>query len=80
LASSLAPKEEAGQYMAYNNVTTALPSAVAPLLFGLILNFKGASTPTSFIILLVVAAAFYLFGAIIFAWKVSKKVLGENIR
>jgi MFS family permease len=80
LSSGLAPQEEAGQYMAYNNVTTALPSAVAPLLFGLILNFKGASTPASFVILLLVAAAFYLFGAIIFGWKVSKKALGENIR
>jgi len=80
LASGLAPQEEAGQYMAYNNVTTALPSAVAPLLFGLILNFKGASTPASFVILLLVAGAFYLSGAIIFGWKVSKKALGEHIR
>lgn len=80
LASGLAPQEEAGQYMAYNNLTTALPSAVAPLLFGVLLNLRGASTPTSFVILLLVAAGFYLLGAIVFGWKVSQKALGESIR
>ena len=79
LASGLAPKDEAGQYMAYNNLTTALPSAVAPLLFGAILNFRGASTPSSFVILLLVAAGFYLLGAIVFAGKVSQKALGAII-
>jgi MFS family permease len=80
LASGLAPQEEAGQYMAYNNLTTALPSAVAPLLFGAILNFRGASTPASFVILLLVAAGFYLLGAVVFGWKVPQKALGEGIR
>lgn len=79
LASGLAPKDEAGQYMAYNNLTTALPSALAPLLFGAILNFRGASTPASFVILLLAAAGFYLLGAIVFNGKVSKKELGEAI-
>ncbi len=78
LASGLAPREEAGQYMAYNNLTTALPSAVAPLLFGAILNFKGASTPASFIILLLVSAGFYLLGGIVFGWKVSSNALAES--
>ena len=78
LASGLAPKEEAGQYMAYNNLTTALPSALAPLLFGAILNFQGASTPASFVILLLVAAGFYLLGAIVFGSKVSQKALKIN--
>jgi MFS family permease len=80
LASGLAPQEEAGQYMAYNNLTTALPSAVAPLLFGAILNFRGSSTPASFIILLLVSAGFYLFGGIVFGWKVPSKALAESMR
>jgi len=78
LASGLAPQEEAGQYMAYNNLTTALPSAVAPLLFGALLNLHGASTPASFVALLFLAAGFYLFGGIVFGWKVSQKALGER--
>jgi MFS family permease len=77
LAGGLAPQEEAGQYMAYNNLTTALPSALAPLLFGALLNLRGASTPASFIALLLVSAGFYLFGGILFGWKVSQKALGE---
>lgn len=79
LASGLAPQEEAGQYMAYNNMTTALPSAFAPLLFGAILNLGGAPTPASFVTLLLVAAGFYLFGGIVFGLKVSQKALGESI-
>ena len=80
LASGLAPKEEAGQYMAYNNLTTALPSALAPLLFGAILNFQGASTPASFVVLLLVAAGFYLLGGLVFGSRVSQKALGESIQ
>jgi MFS family permease len=80
LASGLAPQEEAGQYMAYNNLTTALPSAVAPLLFGALLNLGGASTPASFVALLLVAAGFYLLGGIVFGWKVSQKALGAHLR
>jgi MFS family permease len=52
LASGLVPQEEAGQYMAYSNMTTAMPSALAPLLFGAILNLGGATTPASFVTLL----------------------------
>jgi len=76
LASGLAPRQEAGQYMAYNNLTTALPSALAPLLFGAILNFRGASTPSSFVALLLVAAGFYLLGGIVFGSRVSQAALG----
>jgi MFS family permease len=80
LASGLAPTDEAGQYMAYNNLTTALPSALAPLLFGAILNFRGASTPASFVVLLLVASGFYLLGAIVFGSRVSQKALGGIVR
>jgi MFS family permease len=78
LASGLAPEEEAGQYMAYNNMTTALPSAFAPLLFGAILNMGGASTPASFVTLLCVAAVFYLLGGIVFGWKVSQTAIDSK--
>jgi hypothetical protein len=79
LASGLAPQAEAGQYMAYNNLTTALPSAVAPLLFGAMLNAGGASTPASFVALLVVAAAFYLVGGVLFEGRVSQKALAAAL-
>jgi MFS family permease len=79
LASGLAPQEEAGQYMAYNNLTTALPSAVAPLLFGFLLNLGGASTPASYMALLLVAAGFYLLGGIVFGLKVTQQTLGKYL-
>ena len=79
LASGLAPQEEAGQYMAYNNLTTALPSAIAPLFFGAILNMGGASTPSSFVILLLVAAGFYFIGGIVFSMKVTQGTLNRTI-
>jgi len=80
LASGLAPQEEAGQYMAYSNMTTALPSAFAPLLFGALLNMAGASTPASFVVLLIVAAGFYLLGGVVFGMKVTQRALGESLR
>jgi len=80
LASGLAPQEEAGQYMAYNNLTTAIPTACAPLLFGAILNLGGAATPASFVVLLAIAAVFYLIGGIVFGMKVSQRALDEGIQ
>jgi hypothetical protein len=44
------------------------------------LNLRGASTPASFIALLLVSAGFYLLGGILFGWKVSQKALGEVLR
>jgi MFS family permease len=78
LASGLAPQEEAGQYMAYNNLTTALPSAFAPLLFGALLNMAGAATPGSFVRLLLVAAGFYLLGGVVFGITVTQEALVER--
>jgi len=77
LASGLAPQEEAGQYMAYSNMATALPSAVAPLVFGAILNMGGAATPASFVTLLLVAAGFYLLGGTLFGLRVTRKALAD---
>ena len=80
LASDLSPKDEAGQYMAYNNLTTGVSGAVAAVLFGAILNMQGAATPTSFIILLVVAAGFYLVGGFVFQAKVTQVELDKRLK
>lgn len=80
LASGLAPQDEAGQYMAYNNLSTGVSSAVASLLFGAILNLRGAATASSFVLLLQVAAAFYLFGGIVFQLKVPQGALDKQIK
>jgi len=80
LASDLAPKDEAGQYMAYNNLTTGVSGAFSSLLFGAILNMQGAATPASFVILLVVAAAFYLVGGFVFQIKVSQVELDKRLK
>jgi MFS family permease len=75
MAGGLAPPEEAGQYMAYHNLATSLPGMIAPLLFGAILNLGGAPTPTSFAILLLAAAGFYLLGGIVFGLRVPPSAL-----
>ena len=80
LASDLSPKDEAGQYMAYSNLSTGVSGAVSSLLFGAILNMRGAATAESFILLLVVAAVFYLLGGIVFQTRVPQRELDERIR
>ncbi len=80
LASDLSPKDEAGQYMAYSNLSTGVSAAVSSLLFGAILNMHGAATAQSFILLLVVAAAFYLLGGIVFRARVPQRELDERMR
>jgi MFS family permease len=73
LASGLVPADEAGKFMAYNNLSVGLANTVAPLLFGAILNFQGAPTITSFVIFFFVAAGFYLVSSVVFALKVPKR-------
>ena len=80
LASGLAPREEAGPHMAYSSMTAAMPSALAPLLLGAILNLGGATTPASFVTLLLVAAGFYLLGGTLFGLRVTRKALADVIR
>jgi MFS family permease len=79
LAGGLSPKGEAGQYMAYNNLSTGVSGAVASLLFGALLNIAGAATVNSYINLLIVTAAFYVAGAIVFQIKVPQKELDKHI-
>ena len=70
LASDLAPKDEAGQYMAYNNLSTGVSGALAGLVFGVILI---TLTRTTFTALFVISAFLFLLGGIIFAVKVPQK-------
>lgn len=70
LASDLAPKDEAGQYMAYNNLSTGVSGALAGLVFGFILI---TLTRATFTALFVISAFLFLLGGIIFAVKVPQK-------
>jgi MFS family permease len=77
LASDLAPREEAGQYMAYNNLSTALSGSLASLLFGLILYHLDR---TSFMHLFFVSGLFFLGGSMIFAFKVTPAELARALK
>jgi MFS family permease len=77
LASDLSPKDEAGQYMAYNNLSTAVSGALAGLVFGVILV---TMTRTTFMLLFVVSAVLFLLGGILFAVKVTQKDIDAHTR
>jgi len=73
LTSDLVPREEAGKYMAYANLAVGVANGVAPPIFGVILNFQGAPTLTSFILFFVVSAVFFVASAILLALKVPNR-------
>ncbi len=75
LASDLSPKDEAGQYMAYNNLSTGLSGGIAALIGGVLLVNM---TRTSFMYFFVISAIFFLLGAMVFATRVSQKELEEG--
>jgi MFS family permease len=77
LASDLSPKDEAGQYMAYNNLTTGLSGALAGLIFGFILV---TMTRTTFMILFIVSAILFLIGGIVFSIKVQQKEIDARLK
>jgi MFS family permease len=77
LASDLAPKAEAGQYMAYNNLSTGLSGALTGLVFGVLLV---TMTRTTFMALFIISAILFLFGGIIFWTKVPQKELDARTR
>jgi len=77
LASDLAPKDEAGQYMAYSNLSTGLSGALAGLIFGVILV---TLTRTTFMALFIISAFLFLLGGIVFAVKVPQKEIDLRIR
>jgi MFS family permease len=77
LASDLAPKDEAGKYMAYNNLSTGLSGALASLIFGVILV---TMTKTTFMLLFIISAILFLLGGIVFTIKVPQKELDAHIK
>jgi len=77
LASDLSPKDEAGQYMAYNNLSTGLSGALAGLIFGVILVTMTRST---FIILFVVSSILFLIAGIVFYIKVPQKEIDARLK
>lgn len=77
LASDLAPRDEAGQYMAYNNLSTGLSGALASLIFGVILV---TMTKTTFVLLFIISAILFLVGGIVFAIKVPQKELDARTK
>jgi MFS family permease len=76
LASDLSPKDEAGKYMAYNNLSTGLSGGLSSLIFGLLLFNM---TKTSFVYLFIITSILFLAGGILFANKVSQNELDEQI-
>ena len=76
LASDLAPRDEAGQYMAYNNLSTGLSGALAGLVFGVLLVTLTRST---FMALFIISAGLFLLGGIVFALKVPQKEIDARI-
>jgi MFS family permease len=77
LASELAPPEEAGQYMAYYNLSNGVSGALAGLLFSI---FLVTLTRSTFTVLFIVSALLYLLGGIVFLVKVPQKELDARIQ
>lgn len=77
LASDLAPKDEAGQYMAYNNLSTGLSGALAGLIFGVVLITMDRTT---FMEVFIISAMMFLLGGILFMIKVPQRELDDRIK
>jgi len=72
LASDLAPRDEAGRYMAYNNLSTGLSGALSSLIFGVLLT---SLTKTTFMYLFIISAILFFIGGVVFSGKVSQRAL-----
>lgn len=72
LASDLSPKDEAGKYMAYNNLSTGLSGALASVIFGVLLVNM---TRIAFMYLFMISAILFLVGGMLFSAKVSQEEL-----
>jgi MFS family permease len=72
LASDLSPKDEAGHYMAYNNLSTGLSGALSALIFGVVLINLNRTT---FMYLFIISAILFFIGGIVFSAKVSQEEL-----
>ncbi len=75
LASDLSPRNEAGRYMAYNNLSTGLSGAISALVFGVLLTNL---TRTTFMYLFIISAILFFAGGVLFSGKVSQKALQER--
>lgn len=69
LASDLSPKKEAGQYMAYSNLSTGVSGALTGLIFGVLLI---TLTRFTFMMLFMVSALLFLIGGLVFTIKVTQ--------
>ena len=72
LASDLAPREETGKYMAYQNLAVGGASVVATPLEGALLNFLGVSNMLGFVVIFAVSSVFYFVGAAVL-FRVPKR-------
>jgi MFS family permease len=77
LASDLAPKDEAGRYMAYNNLSTGLSGALSSLVFGVLLTNL---TRNTFMVLFIISAILFFAGGVLFSNRVPQDALDERIR
>ncbi len=75
LASDLSPRNEAGRYMAYNNLSTGLSGAISALVFGVLLTNL---TRTTFMYLFIISAILFFAGGVLFSGKVSQKALQDR--
>ena len=76
LASDLSPKDEAGRYMSYNNISTGLSGAFSSLIFGVLLVDL---TKTTFMYLFIISAILFLIGGIVFSVKVPQRELDASL-
>ena len=77
LASDLAPRDEAGRYMAYNNLSTGLSGALSSLVFGVLLTNL---TKNTFMYLFIISAILFFIGGVLFSNKVSQKELDRRFK
>ncbi len=77
LASDLAPQDEAGQYMAYTNLSTGFSSAMASLFFGVILT---DISKTGFVMLFIISGLLFFSGGLVFLVKVPQRVLARLLK
>ncbi len=77
MASDLAPADEAGQYMAYNNISTGFSGALASLVFGAVLT---QATKTGFLILFILSALLFLAGGVVYFAKVPRHVPASQLK
>ncbi|MEM0157334.1 MAG: MFS transporter [Thermoplasmataceae archaeon] len=76
MAGDLAPKNEAGKYMAFFNLSLAGASTVSPLIYGALLFIFRNTVHTGYVALFSTSSAFYLLGAfiILMASRVSGSI------